>query len=252
MAPGGGGGAIVFEGTDENGDLAHVVWSPDFDLENWYWTNFNPSAEPEFYTTDQNASYEHSYVCFERTVPLHTPTGLTAAGRLKVGDRVCTWGGSARAVRWIGRKKVSREGGVAVIRFDRGAIGNFAPIKLSPQHRVLIATDSTAESHGSRDVLVPAISLVDGQKVRAVTRKQVVFVHILLDRHDILIAAGAPCESLLLGAQTELVLGAAQTRELAQLTGPEGMVPCYPILRRREAQSLAAARAVPERDAALM
>ena len=40
-APDGGGGVIVFKGLDENGNLAQVLWSPSFDLESWYFDNFN-------------------------------------------------------------------------------------------------------------------------------------------------------------------------------------------------------------------
>ena len=47
-APSGGGGVIVFEGLDENGNLAQVVWTPSFDLETWYFDNFNGGCHPNF------------------------------------------------------------------------------------------------------------------------------------------------------------------------------------------------------------
>ncbi|WGW03872.1 Hint domain-containing protein [Tropicibacter oceani] len=246
------GGVIVFKGTDENGDPAEVVWTPGVDLENWYWTNYNPSAEPQFYTADQNSGYSHEFVCFEKTVRLHTPLGLRRAGSLEVGDKVCTWAGPAATVQWIGRRTVEAMGKSAPVRFSRGAIGNFAPIKLSPQHRVLITSPKAEDKHGSREVLVPAIALVDEAKIRRVPRKQVTYVHILLDRHDILIAAGAPCESLLPGRRVMECLPPEDRAAVRKIIGEKGLTPCRPVLSVREAMELISGRGLPKREAALI
>ena len=38
--------------TDENGDPAQIIWTPDFNLEGWYWDNYTPNLEPGFYVVD--------------------------------------------------------------------------------------------------------------------------------------------------------------------------------------------------------
>ncbi len=247
---GGDSGIIVFEGTDTEGNLTQVVWTPNFDLENWYWSSYNPSSEPQFYTSDVNPDYTHEFICFERSVKLATPRGYVRADKLEVGQTVCTWGGVKREVRWLGRKTVDGTGQMAPVRFAKGAIGNFAPVKLSPQHRVLVTAPEADLQFGAPEVLVPAISLVDGKRVRQVTREQVHYVHILLDRHDILIAEGAPCESLLPGWRSRDLLDPKDRAAIAAVTNDDGGEPCRPLLRRSEGALIAPQRQVPERDLA--
>ena len=252
-APGGvGGGVIVFEGTDQNGNLAQVVWTPGFDLENWYWTNYNPSAEPQFYTEDQDSSYNHEFVCFEKSTRIATPRGLVPAGQLKIGETLCTWMGIKQEIRWIGRKQVPAMTNAAPIRFAPGTIGNFAPVKLSPQHRVLIASPWAELHFGSSEVLVPAISLVDGGGIRQVPREQIDYVHILLDRHDLLIAEGAPCESLLPGFRTRDCLTAQDRAAIRAAIGDESRQPVRPILNRSQAEYAVCQRDRPRHEKAFM
>ncbi|MGP6088204.1 Hint domain-containing protein [Antarctobacter jejuensis] len=248
--PSGNEGVIVFEGLDENGDLTQVVWTPNFDLENWYWTNYTPSDNPEFYTADMDSDYTHAYICFERTVKLATPVGYVRADKVEVGQTLCTWGGVKREVRWIGRKTVDGTGAMAPVRFAKGAIGNFAPIKLSPQHRVLVSAPGVEQQFGAPDVLVPAISLVDGKQVRQVSREKVQYVHILLDQHDILIAEGAPCESLHPGPRTRELLSPEDRAAIDLAMQDKVTAPCRPLLRSRDGKSLAPRRHVPERGRA--
>ncbi|WP_425099774.1 Hint domain-containing protein [Tropicibacter sp. S64] len=246
LAPG-GGGIIVFEGTDGNGTPAEVIWTPGFDLENWYWTNYNPGAEPQFYTTDQNAAYSHEYICFERSARIATPRGLVAAGDLAVGETVCTWMGIKQTIRWIGARRMPGTGSAAPIRFETGAIGNFAPLKLSPQHRVLIASPWADLHFGASEVLVPAKSLVNGTSIRQVEKRWVHYVHVLLDRHDLLIAEGAPCESLLPGFRTRDFLTAEDRATIREVIGDDSRKPVRPILTCRQAEYAVQARDVPRR-----
>lgn len=247
---GGDSGVIVFEGYSA-GELVHVVWTPEFDLENWYWSNYG-SSPPSFYISDQNAAYTHEFICFEASARIHTPGGPVPAGQLETGQTVCTWGGRAQQVLWIGRARVPGDGRAAPVRFEPGTIGNYAPLKLSPQHRVLISSAEAELQFGARQVLVPAIALIDGKAVRQVSRRMVSYVHVLLERHDILIAEGAPCESLLPGWRSHELLGAEDRETIRALFGGETQKPCHPILKRREAELVAADRRVPERAEALL
>lgn len=246
----GAGGVIVFEGIDDLGQVAEVIWTPGFDLNAWYYANFTGGNPPQFFNTDQNAAYTHEFICFEKSTKIHTPRGPVQAGRLEVGETVCTWSGRARDIKWIGRKTVPGEGPGAPVRFAKGAIGNYAPLKLSPQHRVLISAPEVELHYGAPEVLVPAIALVDGHAVRQVKRREVQYVHILLNTHDILIAEGAPCESLMPGYRTRDIMSSADRAAIRAALGCDARRPCRPILTRREAELIAHERIVPVRDPA--
>lgn len=195
----GGGGVIVFEGLDQNGDLTQVVWTPDFDLETWYFDNFVSGQAPEFYTTDQNAAYDHTYVCFAAETRIATAMGGVAAGEIWEGDHVDTLDGGPQPVVWTGRRRVPGLGRNAPVLFTVGAIGNHAPLRLSQQHRVLIHSPMAELMFGASEVLVPARALVDGTSVRIAPCASISYVHLLLPDHHMVNAEGAPCESLLLG-----------------------------------------------------
>lgn len=208
----GAGGVIVFQGQDQFGSTYHLVWSPDFDLEGWYNANFDPLAIPEFFTTDQNAAYTHSFICFAGSTRISTPGGWVKAGKLEPGMQVSTWNGPPRTVLWIGRRRVAAHGPSAPVHFAIGSIGNTQALRLSQQHRVMIRVPRNASEFGVTELLVPAKELVDGQEVTLRRGGEITYVHCLLDRHDLLIAEGAPCESLMPGPEARVLLRTAQDR----------------------------------------
>ncbi len=242
----GNGGAIVFEGVDANGAVVQVVWTPDFDLENWYWSNYNPSAEPGFYTSDQNPNYDHKFVCFAWDTLIDTPYGAEKAGHLQVGDRVWTKDRGDQVVRWVGQRRLSGVGVNAPVVFAPGAIGNDRPLRLSQQHRVLINSPLVQLYFGEEAVLAPAKALVNGYSVRLQACRSIAYVHLLLDHHELIAAEGASCETMFLGDMA------------AQLLAPDELVsrqfdglrqtPARPILSTREARLLSEAVVAPKAD----
>lgn len=198
MAPG-GGGIIVFEGLDQNGVITQIIWTPDFDLQQWYWDNYNPSAEPQFYTSDQNESYNHQFICFAGQTLIEGPHGPIRCNDLSAGDLVDTLDRSVQTVRWVGRMTVPGYGPAAPVRFAQGSIGNTKPLLLSQNHRVLLRSARAELLFGSSEVLVPAKALVNGRQIRLAPRPGIEYVHLLLDDHGVLTANGALCESLFLG-----------------------------------------------------
>lgn len=240
-APGGGGGVIVFEGLDENGNLAQVVWTPSFDLESWYFDNFNQGQPPEFYTSDQNAAYTHGYVCFAMGVTIGTPSGPRPIESLTAGSLVSTRDHGPRKILWAGRKTVVGVGRNAPVWFDRGAIGNRHPMRLSQQHRVMVASPVAELFFGHHEVLVPAKAFINGRDIRLEPCREVTYLHLLLEQHEILDAAGgAPCESLLLGDMADTLL----SEDLPQISslGPIRNRAARPILTYREARCIVGAR----------
>lgn len=236
MAPG-GGGAIVFEGFDTGGALTQVVWTPDFDLENWYFSNFSGGQSPGFYTTDQNASYSHTYVCFAAGTRIATPDGPRAVERLVVGDAVLTMDHGAQPIVWCGARVVSGAGRNAPILFERGSRGNAAAVFLSQHHRVLHVSPLAELLFGAHEVLAPARAFVNGRNIRPRPRAQITYVHLLFARHEIIFAEGMPCESLFLGDQVDEILGGKDSRQIGILRdqGKPIIRAARPILTMREA-----------------
>lgn len=233
----GGGGVVVFEGADAEEGAAQVVWTPDFDLEGWYWSNYHPRAEPRFYNSDQNPDYTHSFVCFAGGTQIATPSGLVPAGQLKVGASVCTWGGPTRRILWTARRRVSARGACAPVCFAPGSLGNFNTLRLSQQHRVLVRLPRVISEIGGPEVLVPAKALVDGKDITLKRGGEITYVHFLLDRHDLVIAEGAPCETLLPGPETRgLIQGQADKLALSLAVQNGAYHPVRPIVSGKVAK----------------
>lgn len=216
----GPGHAVVFEGLDSSGELTQVVWSPEFDLESWYFDNFSEGQSPGFYTTDQGtASYQT--VCFEATMLIDTPSGARVAEGLRVGDFVNTEDAGPQKIQWVGRRRMRGWGRNAPVSFEQGVIGNSSPLILSPQHRILVKSPKAFAQFGSDEVLVPAVAFVNGTSVRIQPQNVITYVHILLEDHHILTAQNVKCESLLLGKMSLKAI--AQRPELKANGGAAGM-----------------------------
>ncbi|SPF77691.1 Hint domain-containing protein [Pseudoprimorskyibacter insulae] len=208
----GAGGIVVFSGQDQFGGTVHLIWAPDFDLQGWYNTNYSEAAPPQFFNTDQNAAYTHTYICFAGSTQICTPDGLVKAGQLRVGMEVSTWNGPPRPIKWLGRRRVSALGPSAPVHFATGSIGNHAPLRLSQQHRVMIRVPRNSSDLGVTELLVPAKELVNGKSITIRSGGEITYVHILLDRHDLVIAEGSPCESLLPGPEAKTMLQTSEDR----------------------------------------
>ena len=144
-------------------------------------------------------------VCFADQTLIKTAKGPVAARDLRRGDLVETLDHGAQPIRWINTRKVAARGATAPIRFRKGALGPDIPTRdllVSPQHRILVRSRIVERMLGVPETLVPAKKLLALPGVSVVRdMQQVVYVHILCDRHEIVFAEGAPAETLFLGAQ---------------------------------------------------
>lgn len=200
------GFAVVFEGLDSSGELMQVVWTPEFDLETWYWDNFSGGNPPGFYTDDLDPAVTYAAVCFEVSMKIDTPSGPRAAGEIKAGDYVNTRDHGPQKVDWVASRAVRGRGRNAPVRFEAGAIGNDAPLELSQQHRVHWHSHAARRMFGKGQVLLPAVSMINGGDIRLSPRDEVTYVHLLCDKHEILTCQGVACESLFLGKVAQGVL----------------------------------------------
>lgn len=140
--------------------------------------------------------------CFVAGTMIRTPSGDCPVESLSVGDLVWTVDDGPQPVRWIGRRCVAAEGAHAPVEIAAGTLGDHRRLRVSPLHRVLMR-DALAEIlFGAAEVLVAARDLVNGGTIRRVPGGVVEYVHILFDRHQIVIADGVETESFLPGPQT--------------------------------------------------
>ena len=242
----GGGGIIVFQGTDESGALTQIIWTPGFDLSQWYADNYTPYAPPGFYTVDQNPKYSHKFVCFGSKTGISTPYGYVPAADLTAGDLVDTLDNGFQSLRWVGKSTIGGHGAAAPVRFAAGAVGNNTTLFLSQNHRVLLRSEKAELYFGSSEVLVPAKVLVNGRGIHIAPQRKITYVHFLLENHEIVLADGMWCESLYPGAVARHIL--SRTAETdpdgvlqETLAAPAGQAPkpARPLLTTREARALA-------------
>lgn len=138
-------------------------------------------------------------ICFTEGTAIQTPSGERRIETLQVGDLVLTLDHGPQPIRWIGRRTVRATGDLAPIRFAKGTIGNHRDLLVSPQHRILCGGYMTQLHFGETEVLAPAKSLVDDFGVTVAYGGMVTYVHVLFDRHEIVLANGAPSESFFPG-----------------------------------------------------
>ncbi|MGB3146956.1 MAG: Hint domain-containing protein [Paracoccaceae bacterium] len=155
--------------------------------------------------------------CFTGGAKIATPHGEIAVEDLRVGDRVCTRDSGYQTIRWIGSKRVAAIGSLAPVLIPCGILGASRDTLVSPQHRMLISGWPAEILFDETEVLVAAKHLVDGLVIRSVPGGEVDYFHLLLDRHEIVLADGAFSESFHPGDQGLAMLDEATRDEIIML-----------------------------------
>ncbi|KAE9632227.1 choice-of-anchor L domain-containing protein [Parasedimentitalea maritima] len=141
--------------------------------------------------------------CFVAGTLIDTVEGPIAVEELEPGCLVETRDHGAQPLRWIGRSPRRAEGADAPVVFAAGALGNHHCIALSPNHRVMIASERAELLFGQSEVLIKAKHLVNDCSIRVqADGKPVVYVHLLFDQHEIICGNGLESESYHPGAET--------------------------------------------------
>ncbi|MBM2577019.1 Hint domain-containing protein [Jannaschia sp. Os4] len=183
--------------------------------------------------------------CFAAGTRILAARGKRRVEDLRAGDLVMTLDRGLRPLAWVGRRVVAAQGALAPIRFETGVLGNVAPLVVSPQHRVLLRSAHAALLFGVEEVLAPAAALLDRPGVQRLEGGVVEYVHLLFDRHEIVLSDGAPTESFHPGATVLPAMEAAARDEVLalfpDLARPRpARRPARPLLSGREARLLAA------------
>ena len=198
-------------------------------------------------------------VCFAADTRLQTAQGQVPVSQLRAGDRVMALDGSVHCIQRTNARHISaiammRETRLAPVHIQAGALGHGLPthdLRVSRQHRVLVASRIAKRITGHAAVLIPAVRLVGLPGIdidRSMT--PISYYHVLLDHHDLLIANGAPAESLFLGAVTHQAL-AGEPNEVAPHADAghalQNMPPAYPFPSAQDCKKVIAAHLRHER-----
>lgn len=143
-------------------------------------------------------------ICFTPGTRIATPEGPRLVETLREGDRVQTRDNGAQRIQWIGSRRMTGARlfvtpALRPIRIKAGALGIDRPeqeLLVSPEHRMLLRGAAARALFNEPEVLVAARDLVNGRTID-VDRKlrEVTYVHLLLEQHQVLWANGVETES---------------------------------------------------------
>jgi hypothetical protein len=198
----------------------------------FFWRHHHPNINPDTGGNDPR--------CFLKGTTIRTADGESKIEDLAVGDLLPTVFGGTCPIRWIGRYRFKRSDptkpwvkDVLPIRVSRSALGSDIPqtdLYVTQQHALLID-----------GVLVAAANLINGTTITRFDAREfdeLEFFHIKLELHDVIYAAGAPCETLL-----NVDENATNFAEYLRQYGPSTAeaIPCAPVIlygyRRGEIKS---------------
>lgn len=143
-------------------------------------------------------------ICFTPGTRIATPDGPRLIEGLTLGDRILTRDNGAQDILWAGSRRMTGARLHAMphlrpIRFRAGALGIDRPdsdLVVSPQHRMLMRGPAARALFNSDEVLVKAEDLLNDVTISVDhALREVTYIHILLDRHNIVWANGMETES---------------------------------------------------------
>ncbi|RVV99661.1 type I secretion protein [Mesobaculum littorinae] len=191
--------------------------------------------------------------CFTPGARIATPRGERLVEDLREGDRIITRDNGIQEIRWVGRKQLGyqelqQNRHLKPVLIKAGALGHGLPERdmlVSPNHRVLVASDRTQLYFEEREVLVAAKHLVNADTIRSVETLGTHYIHFMFDRHEVVLSDGSWTESFQPGDYTLGGIGNAQRAEILELfpelDAPEGIenyAAARRTLKRHEARLL--------------
>lgn len=199
----------------------YVIPQPDSEFDDGSTIKCFP--ENAWHDTD-GIDYEE-VVCFTPECRIETGRGPVPAGELRPGDLLQTADSGLQPLRWIGRsdipglKRVAGDLHPVLIRKDAFGPGQPArDIRVSPQHRFCFG--NAALMFQNEEMLAPAKGLVDGRRVtHDRSARGVSYVHLLLDRHELLFCEGVKTESFQPSFRTLALMAPKTRRALTRVLG---------------------------------
>jgi hypothetical protein len=153
-----------------------------------------PFSLANFRVTNVAAGADVSVACFRAGTRIRTPRGAVAIEELRAGDSVVSARGEVVPISWVGRQTCDcrdhpRPRDVYPVRIRRGAFSTGIPCRdlwLSPDHAIFIA-----------GALIPVRYLINGISILQDAVDRVIYYHLELSMHDVVLAEELPAESYL-------------------------------------------------------
>lgn len=151
-------------------------------------------GEVMYDVADGLIGFKPAVACFAAGTRIATPSGEVRIEALRAGDLVTTASGEARPIIWIGRRRVDcryhpSPEEIQPIRIRAHAFGPG-----EPRRDLLLSPDHALYREG---VLIPVKYLINGESVAQVNVREVMYFHIELERHDVVLANGLAAETYL-------------------------------------------------------
>jgi len=170
-------------------------------------------------------------VCFLRGTRIWAPSGERKVEDLRINDLVVTSSGEAKPIQWVWARRFERQYGqkwpeeIAPIRVAPSALGPNTP------HRELFL--SRYHCLYLDDVLIPVVDLLNKTTITrssAEHLREIEYFHIKLERHSVIYAEGAACETL--QAVTAVNSDSLEFEEYKKLYGEPALPeePAAPVL----------------------
>ncbi len=147
---------------------------------------------------------EGGVICFTPGTRIRTHRGVSLIEDLREGDLVQTKDNGLQPLRWIGKRRMTGARLFAMprmrpIRIAGGAMGIERPdsdLLVSPEHRMLLKGARAQSLFNTSEVLVAAKDLINGTTITVDMQvREVTYIHVLLEQHQILWANGLETES---------------------------------------------------------
>jgi hypothetical protein len=150
------------------------------------------------------APQQSGVICFTPGTRIRTASGTRLIEDLCEGDLVQTKDNGLQPLRWIGKRRMTGARLFAMpklrpVRIAGGALGLEQPdhdLLVSPGHRMLIKGAVARSLFNASEVLVAAKDLINGTTITVdMQAREVTYIHVLLDQHQVLMANGVETES---------------------------------------------------------
>jgi len=169
--------------------------------------------------------YSAGIPCLTAGTMVLTPTGEVPVEVLRPGDLVVTRDNGPQPLVWTGERRIdpatlAAHPALAPVRIGRGFAGCERGALVSPQHAVLLRRSAGATGRGGDEVLVRATHLArlrGGQVRLAHNVRDLRYVHLMFESHQIIYGNGLPSESFYPGPWGLALLDPAAQLSVARL-----------------------------------
>lgn len=141
--------------------------------------------------------------CFTPGTLIATDRGQQPVETLRRGDKVVTRDNGLRRIYWVGRRDLSfadlsKARRLRPILIRAGALGEGRPARdmiVSPNHRMLREDFSLPGEEDRGETLIAARLMLNGDRILPARTLGVSYIHLLCDRHQVILANGVWTES---------------------------------------------------------